>query len=484
VAVNGRQLDDNQRFVIKRVATGSDLSIVNYQYGTDRKYVAGLIGKAYQEKGYVVEALSLSGMGAKNFESGSGISSATIFKKLWQWENGQDKLNAKSVIMIDNSNLIGTRQMRQVIEHADQAGAKVILFGQGQSLQAIDAGGAYRGIHAYGAGTAATLMRSEDNTGGWRQRAHDLLLGDTKAAAAAIDLYAEHGRIEKAGDAAAAVVDHWLAAVEQSKSYRNNLMIAYRNDDVQVLNRGARDRLIDRGYVDPSQNIKIRTYDKEALEFASGDRIVFLRKDDDMGIKNGSLGTVRSIAGDNLVIQVDGGQTVSVNVKLYNDLNYGYAASVYKSAGMSVDNTYIWATKHYNKHVVQAALSVHAKEAKIYHEFKDYRQVKETLSRSADKDLAADYPMDAKAYKITVQLREGSWPSQKYVRIEPHINKESEKQELTRQARAFAQQQALQMRLTAEEMKHISIKVKQIPIEKYQEMQKSKAISMDQGLKL
>ena len=474
-------LDAQQKFVVQRVATGSDLAVINYQYGTDRKYVAGLIGQAYQEKGYVVEAVALSGMGARNFEKGSGIAATTIFKKLWEWDKGQNRLNAKSVLMVDHANLVGTRQMLQILKHADDANAKLILLGEGQSLQPIAAGGAYRGIQEYGSGTVVTLAR-DDRQADWRQQAQDGLLGDERAAKAAIDLYAEHGAIERSDDPAAAVVENWLAGVERTKSYQGNLMIAYRNDDVQVLNLAARDRLKDLGYVDGSQPAQIRTHEKGVLEFAGGDRILFLRNDEEMGIKNGTLGTVRSVAEDQLVVKIDGGEIVSVDTRLYNDLNYGYAISVHKSAGLAVDNTYIWATAHYHKHALQAALAVHTQQAKIYHQFDRYGQLKERLSRAEDKVLATDYPMDAKAYKITFQFGDRGWPYQKYVLIDPQTDKAHEKQELNRQAKAFAEQQALRLRLQPEELKAIGLKVEQISLETYREMQKAKDIPLDRGM--
>ena len=48
--------------------------------------------------------------------------------------------------MIDEAGMVGTRQMHQILDHAREAGAKVILVGDNEQLQSIEAGGSFRGI--------------------------------------------------------------------------------------------------------------------------------------------------------------------------------------------------------------------------------------------------------------------------------------------------------------------------------------------------
>jgi hypothetical protein len=185
-----------------------------------------------------------------------------------------------------------------------------------------------------------------------------------------------------------------------------------------------------------------------------------------------------------LTVKIDGGSVVSVDTKIYNDLEYGYANTVYRGASAGVENTYILPSVHFNKHITQAALSAHSKSAKIYHDFESYKSLRWILSRAADKDLAADYPMDSKAYRITVKLRENGLPAEKYVVVESQINKEAEKKELRRQAWGFAKQRAVSAGLTADEAQNIIIKLEQIPLEKYQERMNEQAIknARDRGI--
>lgn len=466
--IGHKGLDKNQQFVIGRVAGGGGLSIVKYEYGTDRKAVAASLGNIYRDRGYVVEAVSLSGMGANNFEKETGVESKTISKALWEWKNGRNRLNEKSVLMIDNANLVGTRQTLKIVEEAEKAGAKVIMFGDSQELQSIDAGGAFRGILNNTNADRVTLARSDKKAFTWEQECQDLLRGDEKDAAKAIDLYAHHGYIERSSDPVKSVVTDWVNQVRRT-GYRKNAMLAYTNNDVQDLNLSARAELQVLGYVDNTNEIEVQTYGRGTLNISGGDRIVFLKKDDAMGINSGTLGSVRGIDGNRLTVRLDGGPVVTVDTKIYNDIDYGYATTVYRGASMGADNTYVLPSTHFNKHITSAALSAHSKSAKMYHDFESYKSLRRTLSRSADKDLAADYPMDSKAYRITVKLRDNSVPVDKYVVVEPQINKDAEKKELNRKAWGFAKQRANKAGLKADDMKNITIKLEQIPMEKYQD---------------
>lgn len=674
-----RDLDKSQAFVIRRVANGKDLSIINYQTGTDRTKVASMIGEIYRDKGYLVEAVALSGMGAYSFEKESGIASKTIYKELWEWENGRNRLSDKSVLMIDNANMVGTRKLHQMISHAEDAGAKVVMFGNSHSLQSIEAGGAFRGILQNTDVARCSLMRPDDKTVAREHHWQDLLAGDEKDAALAVDMYTEHGFIEKSDDPAGSVVNDWLSHVSPSNflkdaegtqgkkrqilfhgtdksfdsfgrtvdigyhfgtydqaesrlagkpkdeniriikarvdiknplrvndtkwhdrdafkemvsasirdlmhadykhfdeweqkwlpgtdtekvearlenlhrldekldeiyhedlnyeqyykqcrsalknhgfdgmvyknriegtvdrhkdsyvvfdahqikqlggqypyrdgSYKNNMMMAYRNDDVTDLNLRARKALIKQGYIDSAHETKIKTQDYGELAMAGGDRIMFLRKDAEMGINSGTRGMVKSVNGADLTVKIDEGETVTVNTRLYNDLNYGYAATVYRSAGMKVENTYILGSKHFNKHIARAALSAHSKNVKMYHDFGDHYKLRYTMGRAGDKDLAADYPLDAKAYLVTVKLRKNSRPRHKYILVEPQMNKEAEKKQLRRDALKYAYQQA-GGRMKPAERKNIEIKAERVPIERYlqQVEEKSMFLGRDRG---
>src|SRR3546814_18353582 len=64
----------------------------------------------------------------------------------YQWEQGRELLGPRDVLVIDEAGMIGTRQMECVLSHAEQAGAQVVLVGDPEQLQALEAGAAFRAV--------------------------------------------------------------------------------------------------------------------------------------------------------------------------------------------------------------------------------------------------------------------------------------------------------------------------------------------------
>jgi hypothetical protein len=140
--------------------------------------------------------------------------------------------------------------------------------------------------------------------------------------------------------------------------------------------------------------------------FSVNDRIRFGRNEKDLGVKNGSLGTVERIEHGVLQIKLDGeaGKRVAVDTKFYKHLDYGYATTVHKSQGTTVDRTYVLATPHFDRHTSYVALSRHREAATVFYAREDFggraagatvdsvkARFTGTLSRARPKELAHDY---------------------------------------------------------------------------------------------
>ncbi|HQR90613.1 MAG TPA: AAA family ATPase, partial [Caulobacter sp.] len=89
---------------------------------------------------------ALSGIAAETLEGGSGIASRTIASLEHQWAQGRELLDARDVLVIDEAGMIGSRQMERLLSAAEKAGVKVVLVGDPEQLQAIEAGAAFRSI--------------------------------------------------------------------------------------------------------------------------------------------------------------------------------------------------------------------------------------------------------------------------------------------------------------------------------------------------
>lgn len=122
---------------------------------------------------------------------------------------------------------------------------------------------------------------------------------------------------------------------------RLSLGLATTRDEVAELNALARDRL--RQQLELGIEHRIDTSWGERL-FASGDRIMFLRNERGLGVKNGSLGIVESLSATRMAVLMDDGRSVAFDVKDYADVDHGYAATIHKSQGVTVDRVHVLTT--------------------------------------------------------------------------------------------------------------------------------------------
>ena len=184
------------------------------------------------------------------------------------------------------------------------------------------------------------------------------------------------------------------------RASESRLMLAYTRDDVQALNTRARELRRAAGELGQSEFIET---ERGRREFAAGDRLYFLRNERGLRVRNGSLGTVETIRGGVLQVRMDAeeGRRVTVDSRYYAHLEHGYAATVHKSQGTTVDRTYVLATPHFDRHSTYVALSRHREAAAVFYAKEDFQPVwsrasaeenlKSVLSRARPKELAHDF---------------------------------------------------------------------------------------------
>ena len=142
----GFALSREQQEAFAHVADGRDLAIVVGYAGAGKSAMLGVAREAGEDSGYQVRGAALSGIAAENLESGSGIASRTIASLEHQWAQGREILTGKDVLVIDEAGMIGSRQLERVLREAEQRKAKVVLVGDPEQLQAIEAGAAFRSL--------------------------------------------------------------------------------------------------------------------------------------------------------------------------------------------------------------------------------------------------------------------------------------------------------------------------------------------------
>ena len=392
-SARGLDLSIEQRGALEHVTSARGVSNVIGYAGTGKSAMLGVAREAWESAGYQVRGAALSGIAAEGLAHGSGIGSRTLASLEHQWANDRELLSNKHILVIDEAGMIGTRQLERVVTEAEKQGAKVVLVGDPEQLQAIEAGAAFRAAaERHGAVEISAIRRQHEE---WQRDAtRELATGRTGEA---IGRYAEAGHVHAADTRDAArteLVDAWDRD-RQLHPDASRIILTHTNVEVHQLNQDVRDKLRAGGALGKDVAIKVERGERM---FATSDRVMFLRNERDLGVKNGSLGTVQSVDRMRMAVMLDDGRSVAFDLKDYAHVDHGYAATIHKAQGMTVDRVQVLATPGVDRHSTYVALSRHREQVNLYYgrdDFASQSKLVRVASRERGKDMASDYRVRA-----------------------------------------------------------------------------------------
>ncbi|WP_062346093.1 MULTISPECIES: Ti-type conjugative transfer relaxase TraA [Sphingomonadaceae] len=385
----GLVLGEEQRAALEHiVGPGGIANVIGYA-GTGKSAMLGVARDGWERAGYTVRGAALSGIAAENLEGGSGIQSRTIASFEHAWGQGREQLGPKDVLVVDEAGMIGSRQMERVLSQARDAGAKVVMVGDPEQLQAIEAGAAFRSVtERHGAAEITEIRRQRED---WQRDAtRALATGRTGEAIHAYDGKGMVHAVDTREQARGELVDGWDRA-RQAEPGKSRIILTHTNAEVQSLNGEARDRLRASGDLGDDVTVKAERGERQ---FATGDRIMFLRNERGMGVKNGTLATIERVSSERMAVRLDDGRGVAFDTKDYAHVDHGYAATFHKSQGVTVDRAHVLATPGMDRHSAYVGLSRHRDDVQLHYgrdDFADQRQLVRALSRDRGKDMAGDY---------------------------------------------------------------------------------------------
>jgi hypothetical protein len=264
-----------------------------------------------------------------------------------------------------------------------------VLVGDPQQLQSIEAGAAFRSVHErHGGAEIAEVRRQQDD---WQRDAtRDLATGRTGDA---LEAYRSRGMVHEAQtreQARGDLIDRWDRG-RQASPDPSRIILTHTNAEVRALNEAARERM--RASGDLGNEVHV-TDERGDRGFASGDRVMFLQNERGLGVKNGTLGTVKHVSAQSMTVQTDDNRSLRFDFKDYNRIDHGYAVTFHKVQGMTVDRTHVLATPGMDAHSSYVALSRHRDGADLHYSRNDFAnpdRLTRTLSRERAKDMASDY---------------------------------------------------------------------------------------------
>ena len=383
-------LNNEQKLALLAISDtgGSSIRVVSGMAGTGKTTLLKSAKEVWEAHGYEVQGVALAGKAAQGLEEGSGIRSDTIHKLLFEIERGNVMLTGRSILVVDEAGMVGTRQMSELVSEVKKAKAQLILVGDERQLQPIEAGNPFKAIgDRVGKSELIDIKRQHD---AWaREAVKDFARGDAEKGLRA---FAERDLLrvsETRYDAMKDLVSDW--SKEKGSKLDQTLMIAGTKAEVSNLNRLAQNsRMSDNELQRKSVEIK-------GTFIYEGDRVLLTKNNRTLKVRNGDIGTLSEIdrTTRTLKITLDNGNHVKIPLTFYEEIQLGYAVTVHKAQGVTKNRVYVLAGgSMQDRELAYVQMSRSRGETKIY---TDRAEVGDTItdlskqmSRSRMKTLAQD----------------------------------------------------------------------------------------------
>lgn len=386
--IKSKTFNVGQRDSFRLLCSGKQACVVNGAAGTGKSYILSSAREAWEVQGYKVYGAILQGKTAEDLERDSGIQSRTIAKMLLDLKKDRLKLDSKCVIVVDEAGMVGSRDMEKLLSYVEAAGARIRLVGDAKQLAAVEYGNAFVEVSARcEVGSLTEIMRQKVD---WmreaseRFSAHDI---------SALRAYHEHSHIHIADttmDAMILLVEKWNAH-RTKHADQSRIVLAHTNAERIALNDMMRAEIKKQGGLQDDTDVVTK---RGIVKMAVGERVMFTAGDREMGVKNGTTGTISKIGKDGTItVMLENNTTVKFNAdgrgtKEGNEVDYSYAVTVHKSQGMTLDKAFVLANSSMTLENLYVAMTRHKYDVELVasaEQFADIDSMLKGLDRAGQK---------------------------------------------------------------------------------------------------
>lgn len=403
-------LTKEQQLALEHITTqAGGLKIVQGMAGTGKGFLLGVAHLAWENVGLDVRGATLAAKAAQGLQESTQIPSQTLHSLIHQLNTEKTELTSKTVLVIDEAGMVGSRQLAQILDYADQVKAKVVLIGDSQQLQPIDAGGAFR-LLAQNLGYASLQNIQRQKTLEDRKIVMQLATGQSEQALAAMRKQGSlHVQSTQEKVIENLIEDWWQAKIKQP--FASALMLAGTRSDLYRLNQAARLKMHKSGQLGASCEVETILNDvRTSREFAVGDQILFCKNQRRLGITNGDVGILKEIQinqdghwqfqverEDSKIVEFS--LTDDKNIKsAYTAIDHAYAISVHKAQGMTVDHAFVLSSDAMmDREWSYVAASRAREQTHFYCSAEIETQLEVKMGRSRQKDTSLDYTVSPEA---------------------------------------------------------------------------------------
>lgn len=394
-------METDQRIALGHITSPGAVKVLSGLAGTGKSYTLGAVNDVFSKSGFEVQGMALSAKAAEGLQSGSGIQSRSIDSFLLSLDKKRERLakegmgdapliSSNTVLVVDEAAMCDNKRLLRLFEEVDKGGGKLVLVGDDAQLQAVDQGGAFTAIkRQVGDVELTTIRRQEDQ---WAKEAvRDFEAGRARKA---LEEYDRRGYLvieDNIKDLRGRVLDDWelkggVIAPEK------HLILAQKRADVRAMNLLAQQKRKEAGELGNTWS-SVGEY-----RIFEGDRVQFGMNSKEVGVDNGQMGKVLRINNvkRSFDVELDGGKRISFATKDYNSFSLGYASTVHKFQGGTIDHAYLMASSNSDKHLSYVGGSRSKVETKIYAQGDKAERDKvkddlgEKMSTDNKKQLASD----------------------------------------------------------------------------------------------
>jgi conjugative relaxase-like TrwC/TraI family protein len=225
--------EDQAAMVRDLTQGGAGVAVVVGRAGSGKTWALGLAREAFELDGSQVLGCAPTGIATVGLAEEGFTDARTIDRLLLDLQHRRVELDERTVLVVDEAAMVATRKLAPLLQHAERAGAKVVLIGDDRQFACIQAGGGFRALRLRLGASELTVNRRQVEA--WEQRAvEDVRAGRIEQAIAA---YAEHDRIrafEARDDRDRVLVSDWWQAYQAGE---RPVIYAHRRAQVDQLNQ-------------------------------------------------------------------------------------------------------------------------------------------------------------------------------------------------------------------------------------------------------
>lgn len=388
-------LNEAQQRALLHITSGSNVSVVCGYAGTGKTYMLKAAKSVWDDAGFNIIGLSMSGKAVSGLEADTGIKSKTIYSFLRAVENKQIIIDEKTILVMDEMGMTSLDDMHSVMAIAQKAGAKMTGVGDIEQTQPVGRGAPQRAmVEEIGAVYLDTIIRQEE---AWMRDA--TILFETNKTAEGFDLYETNGCVnlyETDEMAMTNTIERWHASYYEKPDVllKDCMISAFKNETVDQLNSMARDTLLSSGLIEVGSSV---ICEQGSIPIAIGERLLFTKNDYKTGVKNGDFATVLSLDQNRMTVKLDSGNTVPIDLDKFKHFKYGYAATVHKLQGYTGKHMNVFIDgQGWDRHKFLVASTRHKLSLNLHasmQSFTNMAHLKESVSRHGLNDILSDFPV-------------------------------------------------------------------------------------------